>query len=131
MRNLIAFITCGIAKLIPPPPFSNVTFWKSRNGKYLYYCMSDVHIDKEQKFIKIFPEAVRISQIEFDVLIRFRPDIKVIEVGDAAIVDDPFEDESAPDDDDNFEPCDRCDLPDACRDFGCAIKSGIKKDTGA
>jgi hypothetical protein len=32
------------------------------------------------------------------------------------------------DDDDDFEPCDHCDLPDACADFGCAIKSGIRKD---
>lgn len=31
------------------------------------------------------------------------------------------------DEDDNFEPCDRCDLPDACADFGCAIKSGVRK----
>jgi len=30
--------------------------------------------------------------------------------------------------DDGFEPCNDCDLPDACSDFGCAIKSGIKKD---
>lgn len=29
--------------------------------------------------------------------------------------------------DDNWQPCDNCDLPDACEDFGCAIKAGIKK----
>ena len=28
-------------------------------------------------------------------------------------------------DDADFEPCDECDLPDACADFGCAIKSGV------
>jgi len=28
---------------------------------------------------------------------------------------------------DYFEPCSNCDLPDACADFGCAIKSGIRK----
>jgi hypothetical protein len=28
---------------------------------------------------------------------------------------------------DDFEPCDNCDLPDACADFGCAIKAGIKR----
>lgn len=28
--------------------------------------------------------------------------------------------------DDEFECCDECDLPDACSDFGCAIKAGIK-----
>jgi YHS domain-containing protein len=29
---------------------------------------------------------------------------------------------------DNFTTCDNCDLPDACRDFRCAIKAGIKKN---
>jgi hypothetical protein len=32
------------------------------------------------------------------------------------------------DDDSDFQPCDECDLPDACEDFGCAIKSGVRKD---
>ena len=26
---------------------------------------------------------------------------------------------------DDFQPCDKCDLPDACEDFGCAIKAGL------
>ena len=30
-------------------------------------------------------------------------------------------------DDDHFQCCADCDLPDACRDFGCAIKAGIVK----
>lgn len=30
-------------------------------------------------------------------------------------------------DENDFQPCDDCDLPDACEDYGCAIKSGIKK----
>ena len=25
-----------------------------------------------------------------------------------------------------FECCDNCDLPDACSDFGCAIKQGLR-----
>ena len=29
-------------------------------------------------------------------------------------------------DEDTFQPCDNCDLPDACADFGCAIKQGLK-----
>lgn len=34
-----------------------------------------------------------------------------------------------PDDsEDDFDPCSNCDLPDACADFGCAIKSGVKKN---
>lgn len=32
------------------------------------------------------------------------------------------------DDDNEFQCCDNCDLPDACCDFGCAIKAGIKED---
>ena len=29
--------------------------------------------------------------------------------------------------DEDFETCDNCDLPDACADFGCAIKNEIIK----
>lgn len=34
------------------------------------------------------------------------------------------------DDEDDFQCCDNCDLPDACADFGCAIKSGVRKYDG-
>lgn len=27
----------------------------------------------------------------------------------------------------NFNPCDNCDQPDACEDFGCAIKTGVRQ----
>lgn len=30
------------------------------------------------------------------------------------------------DDEDDFQCCADCDLPDACSDFGCAIKSGLR-----
>ena len=40
---------------------------------------------------------------------------------------DEYDDE---DEDDSWQPCDNCDLPDACADFGCAIKSGVRKDDG-
>lgn len=39
---------------------------------------------------------------------------------------DEMEDSFWVDEEDEFEPCDNCDLPDACADFGCAIKNGIK-----
>ena len=29
-------------------------------------------------------------------------------------------------DDELFWPCDECDLPDACEDFGCAIRAGVR-----
>ena len=32
------------------------------------------------------------------------------------------------DDEDDFQCCDKCDLPDACADFGCAIKLGVRKE---
>lgn len=86
-------IICPIASLIPKGEFANVTFWKSRNKKYLYFCMSEDHIKEEKPFIKTFPEAVRISQIEFDLLIFFYPERSVVEVGDAAIIDDDDDDE--------------------------------------
>lgn len=38
------------------------------------------------------------------------------------------ESEENDDDEDYFEPCDHCDLPDACADFGCAIKMGVRKN---
>lgn len=46
--------------------------------------------------------------------------------------DDDYEDEDWEDDDwendeTEFNHCEHCDLPDACEDFGCAIKSGVRK----
>lgn len=37
------------------------------------------------------------------------------------------EDDDEEFDEEDFECCDNCDLPDACADFGCAIKQGIKQ----
>ena len=37
-----------------------------------------------------------------------------------------YEDENDCDEDD-FQCCDECDQPDACADFGSAIKQGLKK----
>lgn len=38
-----------------------------------------------------------------------------------------IKDEDEADGESDFQPCDNCDLPDACEDFGCAIKQGIRK----
>lgn len=38
-----------------------------------------------------------------------------------------WNDEEYEDDEDNFNHCCDCDLPDACSDFGCAIEQGIKR----
>lgn len=41
---------------------------------------------------------------------------------------EPNDDYYYDDEEDGFEPCDNCDLPDACADFGCAIKKGVRKN---
>jgi hypothetical protein len=52
---------------------------------------------------------------------------KALSINDESI-DTKFEQASDFDyDEDDFQCCDKCDLPDACADFGCAIKSGVKK----
>ncbi len=94
IRGILAFLISWI----PKPQFSSVTFWKAHNKKYLYYCISEDHIQDEYKFRKAFPDTVRISQFEFDALIFLYPERQVVEVGDAGILDE-FEDEGAPDDD--------------------------------
>ena len=96
-----AEIVCAIASWIPKGEFSKITFWKSENGKYLYYCMSEDHVTDENKFRKAFPQAHRISQTEFDLLIYFYPEKQVVEVADTGIADEPFEDDGAPYDDTN------------------------------
>ena len=47
------------------------------------------------------------------------------------IVDDVFtKEDTCFEDDDSFQCCDNCDLPDACYDYGCAIKLGLRRDKG-
>lgn len=41
--------------------------------------------------------------------------------------DEDIIDKFGMDDEDDFQPCDNCDLPDACADFGCAVKAGLHK----
>jgi hypothetical protein len=41
-------------------------------------------------------------------------------INDSQVDEDEYDD-----DEDEFECCDECDLPDACMDFGCAIRNGI------
>jgi hypothetical protein len=36
------------------------------------------------------------------------------------------EEDSLWEDEDNFQCCANCDLPDACFDFGCAVEQGLK-----
>jgi len=42
--------------------------------------------------------------------------------------DQDYDYEDEDDDEDSWQSCDNCDLPDGCEDFGCAIKSGVRKD---
>jgi hypothetical protein len=43
---------------------------------------------------------------------------------DSPMLDEP---DDYYDDADSWSPCDDCDLPDACNDFGCAIKAGLRR----
>lgn len=48
---------------------------------------------------------------------------------DEAMEGAPFdENEELFREEEDFYPCDNCDLPDTCEDFGCAIRSGVKED---
>jgi hypothetical protein len=38
------------------------------------------------------------------------------------------EEDSYWEDEDNFQCCDNCDLPDACSDYGCAIQQGLRRN---
>lgn len=56
---------------------------------------------------------------------------KVIIITDSEIesqIEMDEDEDSMWEDEDNFQCCDNCDLPDACSDFGCAIQAGLRKD---
>ena len=40
--------------------------------------------------------------------------------------DEMYHGENMFDEEDDFQPCNVCDLPDACRDFGCAREQGFR-----
>jgi len=80
-RNIIPFV----ARMIPVPAFSEITFYRHKEGRFLYYLMSEQHIQDQRKFFELFPKAIRISQTEFDAIHFFRPDIEIVEVADEAI----------------------------------------------
>jgi hypothetical protein len=48
---------------------------------------------------------------------------ELVNEDDTAESDFYFDEDGNPD----FCACDNCDLPDACADYGCAIKSGIRQ----
>lgn len=41
--------------------------------------------------------------------------------------ENPVVDDSEPIEEKEFDSCSECDLPDACADYGCAVKQGIKQ----
>jgi len=53
--------------------------------------------------------------------------ITLQEAKDWGLIDDLGDHEEYNPDDDDFETCINCDISDACRDFGCAIKQGLRK----
>jgi hypothetical protein len=65
-------------------------------------------------------------------------DVKLPVVGSASLMEAQIahqmemddEEDSYWEDEDNFQCCDNCDLPDACCVFGCAIQQGLREDEG-
>jgi len=48
-------------------------------------CLSEVHVTEERIFYKAFPNAIRISQFEFDTILFFYPDMQIVQVADEDI----------------------------------------------
>jgi hypothetical protein len=88
MKKILSSILLFAIRIIPKGSFKPVSFWKHSENKYLYLCMSEKFIKDdekstgEQKFLEIFPKAIRISQMEFDLLIYLRPEIELVNVAD-------------------------------------------------
>lgn len=72
-----------------------------------------------EKMLHTIGEGIKVSKIELFNYAQMEHQIEMDDEEDAM-----WEDE------DNFQCCDNCDLPDACADFGCAIKHGIQKVRG-
>ncbi len=94
IKKIFGWPICALAHaFLFPGKFSNITFWKSSNRKYLYCLMSETHITDEEKFLKVFPMAIRITEIEFDLLLFFYPERKFVTVADDRIIDELKEEE--------------------------------------
>ena len=63
-------------------------------------------------------DCIKAKEPELANNIKSEPDYDVLRDIESVLLDD---------DDDHFEHCAGCDLPDACSDFGCAEKQGLKE----
>lgn len=106
MKKYFRFL-CYIARIIPVGLFSNVTFWRHRDGNWLYICLSEEHINDEKKFVELFEKAIRISIFEFDLIHYFYPEIEIVTVADDKIHSQLQEDEGAYANDDHEESEDK------------------------
>jgi len=86
--------------------------------------------DKELHLLKIdMLESLRVNAQQASTIEGLRAEnerLKQFEPKGGFDVKEYYDDDS--EEDDSWQPCDNCDLPDACADFGCAIKAGIKRD---
>ena len=88
-RSIIPYF----ARIIPVPAFSNITYYRHTEDKFLYLCMSEEHITSDEKFLKIFSYAIRISRLEFDCIHYFFPDVEIVTIMDDKIEADILESE--------------------------------------
>jgi len=75
----------------------------------------------EEKMLHTIGEGIKVNEVIIITEPKYPAtfDLSDIDIIDLFGMDD--------DDETEFYPCDNCDLPDACEDFGCAIKNGIGK----
>ena len=92
MRNFFRSIIPFFARIIPVGSFAPVTYWRHWENKHLYLCMSEKYIvdteksSAEQKFVELFPKGIRISQMEFDCILFFHPDMEIVTIADDNIL---------------------------------------------
>lgn len=51
------------------------------------YMKTDEGSTGEEKFLEVFPKAIRISKFEFDVILFFFPDMQLINVADDNLIE--------------------------------------------
>ncbi len=95
------------------------------------------HLLKPNGFLKYIAKGIFFQYMLVDGLPKYRFEVREFSVGQIlcntweVVEENYFPEPTEPDFEDTEEPdfqcCDNCDLPDACADFGCAIKTGVRK----
>jgi len=96
-------------------------------GPCLFFLLNHFY-QAEQQLIK--QERRIIRDLPFDEWLIKNGLAQQVEAVAASEPEQPSNDPKISEDSDEeneFDPCNECDLPDACADYGCAIKTGVVK----